>query len=148
MRKMDVTVTVNKPVKEVWDYMDNPDNLPKWIDNFVRYEHVSGERGAEGSKGLHYYLENGREFTMEETVVERRDYEFIKLAMTSKPMDMEVENYFKAVDENTTELRAVAEFTRVGLMMKIMMKLFMPMKKAQATHVKQMEKFKQLVEQS
>lgn len=147
MKKLDTTITINKPVKEVWDYMDNPDNLPKWLNGFERYEFVSGEYGKVGAKGIHHYNENGRKYTMNEEVVEMREYEFIKLNVTSKSLDMIIENEFTAVDQNTTTLRAVAEFTRASLFMKVMMKLFMPIKKAQAQHDEQLVRFKQLVEQ-
>ena len=146
MRKVEATVTINKPAQEVWDYMDNPDNMPLWLDGFVKYEHKSGPKGKVGSKGLQYYEENGREFIMEEEIVEVDEPKFIKLSVTSKPMDMIIENTFTSVDENTTEFTGSAVFTRVGLFMNIMMMLFQPTKKAQAQHEKQLNKFKELVE--
>ena len=146
MRKVEATVTINKPAQEVWDYMDNPDNMPLWLDGFVKYEHKSGEHGKVGSKGLQYYNENGREFVMEEEIVEVREPEYIKLNVTSKPMDMVIENTFVAKDENTTVFTGSATFTRVGFFMNIMMALFQPTKKAQAQHEKQLNKFKELVE--
>ena len=148
MRRLEATVTINKSAKDVWEYMDNPDNMPKWLDNFVRYEHISGEMGATGSRGKHYYNERGREFVMDEEIVESRPYEYMEMNLSSKPMDMKVWNYLKSPDDNTTELRAIAEFTRVSAFMKLMMTLFMSNKKAQATHDKQIKKLKELIEAS
>lgn len=148
MRKLETTVTINKPASVVWAYMNEPDNMPKWLDNFVRYEHVSGDYGKVGSKGKQYYLENGKEFAMNEEVVEERENEFIKLSITSKPMDMIVENTFVSPDKKTTELTAIAEFTRVSPFMRVMMTLFMPTRKAQAQHERQMNTLKELVEKA
>lgn len=148
MRRLEAIITIDKPVKAVWEYIDNPDNMPLWLDNFVRYEHVSGERGQPGSKGRQYYNERGREFVMDEEMLERTDHKHIKLKLTSKPMDIIIENSFKSTGKNSTELVAIAEFTRVSAFMKLMMALFMPLKKAQATHDAQMAKLKDLIENS
>ncbi len=147
MRKLDTTTTINKPAQVVWGYMNDPKNMPKWLDNFQKYEHFSGKPGAVGSKGRHYYLENGREFVMDEEVLKADKPKFIKLNLTSKPFDMIIENYFESPDKNTAEYRAVAEFTRVSPMMKIMMAVFMPKRKAQKQHEEQIQKLKELVEQ-
>ena len=146
MRKLETTVTINKPAKDVWEYMDNPDNLPKWLDTLERYEHVSGEMGQVGSKGRQHYIENGRPFVMEEEIVEVRKPEYMKMVLTSKPMDMVVENYFESPDKNTTKFTAIAEFTRVSLFMRLMMALFMRSSKAQKQHEDQINKLKMLVE--
>ena len=148
MRKLETTVTINKPAQVVWDYMNDPDNMSKWLDNFDHYEHVSGAPGEKGSKGRHYYNEKGREFIMDEEVIDEIEPEFIKLRLTSKPMDMIIENYFKSPAKDVTEYTAIAEFTRVSTFMKLMMTLFMSKKKAQAQHEEQIRKLKTLIEQS
>lgn len=148
MKKLDSTVVINKPPKVVWAYMDNPDNLAKWLDNFDRYEHVSGKMGEVGSKGKHYYNERGREFVMDEEILEREHPKYLKMSLTSKPMDMLIENYFEEIEGGSSRFRAVADFTRVSAFMRLMMALFQPNKKAQAVHQKQIEKLKDLIEAS
>ena len=36
MRALRQTVTVNKPVEEVFDFCINPENTPKWIDSITQ----------------------------------------------------------------------------------------------------------------
>ncbi len=148
MRTMKTTVTINKPVAEVWAYVNDPDNMTKWLDGLEKYEHVSGEFGQPGAKGLMHYDDNGRKYVMEEEIVAVKENEYIQLKLTSKPLDMIIENHFKAKDKKSTKYVASAEFTRVSLVMKIMMSIFMPAKKSQAQHEAQVAKLKTLIEQA
>ena len=143
---MKTAVTINRSVDEVWAYVYNPDNMPKWLNGLEKYEHVSGEFGQAGSKGLLHYDENGRKYVMEQEIVELVQNERILLKLTSKQLDMVVENCFKAKDTKVTEYVASAEFTRVSVVMKIMMAIFMPAKKAQTQHEEQVAKLKKLIE--
>ncbi|MEO8146470.1 MAG: SRPBCC family protein [Bacteroidia bacterium] len=38
------TIIINKPVKQVWDFYDNPDNLKLWLTNFKSFELLAGIR--------------------------------------------------------------------------------------------------------
>ena len=64
-------VIVNKPLQTVWDYSNNPDNLSTWLNDFLRYEQISGDVKAPkvGDKSNHSYRQGKGEFTMEETII-------------------------------------------------------------------------------
>ena len=36
MKEIKLTVTINRPAHEVFDFTINPDNTPKWVDGVVR----------------------------------------------------------------------------------------------------------------
>lgn len=140
-------VIVNKPLKAVWEYSNNPDNLSKWLNDFVRYEQVTGDVTAPkiGDKSRHTYRQGKGEFTMEETIMAYDPPQHIKLFMTSSYFDMEIVNDFEEVEPDKTRLYASADFVRVGLMMKIVF-FFSSKKKMQLDHKTQIEKLKALIE--
>lgn len=140
-------VIVNKPLQAVWDYSNNPDNLSKWLNDFIRYEQLTGDVTAPkvGDRSNHTYREGKGEFTMEETITLYDPPHRIELKMTSGYFDMEIINRFEEIDHNTTRLFASADFVRVGLMMKIMF-FFSSKKKMQQDHERQINTLKSLIE--
>jgi len=146
--KLDCEVIIDKPLQEVWDYSNNPDNLPKWLNDFVRYEHLSGDMNAPkvGDTSNHTYDQNGKEFVMHEEIVAYDAPRHVKLLMTSSWFDMEIVNNFEEVFPSKTKLFVGAEFVRMGLIMKVMM-LFSSKKKMQADHERQINKLKSLIEE-
>ena len=147
--KLECEVIVNKPIQQVWDYANNPDNLTKWLNDFVRYEHLTGDSSAPGigDTSNHTYNQNGKEFTMLERIIAYDAPRHIKLFMTSNWFDMEIVNNFDEISPTQTKLYAGAEFVRMGWIMKIMM-LFSSKKKMHADHNSQINKLKNLIEAS
>jgi uncharacterized protein YndB with AHSA1/START domain len=141
-------VIINKPIQPVWDYVNDPNNLPLWLNDFVRYEHLTGDQNAPkvGDTSNHTYSQNGKEFTMKETITGYNPPYYIKLFMTSAWFDMDIENTYEEVSAGQTKLLATADFVRLGWIMKFMM-LFSSKKKMQADHERQIHKLKTLIEQ-
>jgi hypothetical protein len=121
--------------------------IPSILNDFVRYEQVSGDVTAPkiGDIANHTYDQNGKEFTMKETIVAYNPPNHIKLFMTSGWFDMEIVNDLEAVSDNQTKLIAAADTVRTSLIMKIMM-LFMSKTKMQKDHEMQINKLKELIE--
>ncbi len=140
-------VIVNKPLTAVWNYSNNPDNLSKWLNDFLRYEQISGDVKAPkvGDKSKHTYQQGKGEFTMHETIIAYDPPGHIKLFMTSSYFDMEIINEFEALDSNRTRLFASADFVRIGLMMKVIF-FFSSKNKMQVDHETQINKLKALIE--
>lgn len=140
-------VIINKPVQQVWDYASNPDNLKLWLNDFVRYEHLTGDMNAPeiGDTSQHTYSQNGKEFIMKETILAYNPPNHVKLFMTHKWFDMEIVNNFDEIDPNQTKLFASAVTVRTSFIMKVMM-LFMPKGKMQKDHESQINKLKELIE--
>ena len=147
--RLDYTVTIDRPVQEVWDYVNDRDKLELWLNDFVRYEHVSGDvdNPKVGDQSNMVYRQGKSEFTMLEEITEFDVPRHIKLRMTCKMFDMDIINDFEAVDSNQTKLFAGANFIRLGLVMKAVM-LFSSKKKMQADHERQINKLRDLIEAS
>jgi len=140
-------VIINKPIQEAWDYANNPEHLKLWLNDFVRYEQVSGDVNAPkiGDIANQTYDQNGKEFTMQEKIVAYDPPNHIKLFMTSSWFDMDIVNDFEAISDNQTKLIASADTVRTSFIMKIMM-LFMSKSKMQKDHEVQINKLKELIE--
>ncbi len=145
--KLECEVIVDRPIQQVWDYANNPDNLTKWLNDFVRYEQLTGDVSAPkvGDTSNHTYDQNGREFTMHEKITAYDPPNHIKLFMTSKWFDMEIINKFDQISPTQTKLFAGAEFVRIGWIMRIMF-LFSSKKKMRTDHERQINKLKELIE--
>ena len=115
------TVTINKPIQQVWDYVNDPEKLPLWLNDFVRYEHLSGDQNAPavGDRSRHTYTQNDKEFSMIEEIVEINPPHSILLKMTSAWFDLEIVNTFEASSENQTVLFAGAKSTRLHWMLSL-----------------------------
>jgi len=142
-------VIISKPLQEAWDYANNPDNLKLWLNDFVRYEQLTGDVANPkiGDTANQTYDQNGKEFVLKEEIVAYDPPNHVKLFMTHKWFDMEIVNDFESIASDKTRLLATAETVRTNWLMKIM-SLFMPNSKMQKDHVKQINKLKELIESS
>lgn len=48
MFTVEESIVINKPRREVWEFMIDPDNVPVYSSNVVEYELVSGEKQEVG----------------------------------------------------------------------------------------------------
>lgn len=147
--ELNCEVVIDKPIQEVWDYANNPDNLDKWLNDFVRYEHLTGDINAPkvGDTSKHTYDQNGKEFTMQEEIIAYDEPSHLKLFMTSSWFDMEIVNNYDEISATQTKLFAGAKFVRMGWIMKFFM-FFSSKKKMQTDHEFQINKLKALIEAS
>jgi len=147
--RLDYEVVINKPIEDVWDYTNDRDNLELWLNDFVRYEQVTGDSAAPkvGDTCNMTYSQGKGEFTMLEEIVDLEKPSRLKMFMSCNMFDMEIVNTFEAIDEGKTRLFAGANFVRLGLMMKVVF-LFSSEKKQLAEHKRQIDKLKELIEAS
>ena len=104
------TIIINKPVKEVWDFYDNPDNLKLWLANFKSFELISGNPGEAGTKAKHTYEEKGRTIIMYETITEKVPYHKLAGTLTMpKMMESNLQTVLKEIDKDKTELTCITE---------------------------------------
>lgn len=107
--KLTTTIIINKPIKEVWDFYDDPDNLKLWLRGFQTFEHVSGERGQIGAKSRHTYLENGKTIIMDEEITARIPYKEFSGILTHDIMSTTLTNTFEDLGNGSTRLVCIVD---------------------------------------
>ena len=96
-------ITIKKPVKEVWEFLQNPGNLKLWLSGFQKVEPVSGEPGTVGSKAKHYFLERGKELVLHEEIIEVIPGKKFASTLGSSMMVNQVTSYFTDLGNGQTE---------------------------------------------
>ena len=98
------TVIINKPVKEVWEFFKNPDNLKLWLSGFQKFEHVSGIPGTVGAKAKHHFLERGKELILDGELTEVVEEKRIIGILDSSMMLNTITNSFNDLGNDETEV--------------------------------------------
>ena len=99
----EMRIIINRPVREVWEFFQNPDNLKLWLSGFQKVEHVSGVPGTVGAKAKHYFLERGKELILDEEILEVIPEKKFVGTLGSSMMLNTVTNYFKDIGNGQTE---------------------------------------------
>ncbi len=133
--KYQVKVRIDLPLEQCIDKLNNPDNMKHWQEGLVSYKHVSGDQGEEGAKMELTYMMGKRSITMVETILKQDFPHELHATYDAKGVHNIQRNYFKAIDENTTEWLSDTEFQFSGWFMKVLGTL-MP-----GTFKKQSEKY-------
>ena len=97
------TVIINRPIKEVWEFFKDPNNLKLWLGGFQRYEQVSGTPGTVGAKAKHYFIERGKELVLDEEIIEVIPEKKFLGILGSPMMVNTVTNYFNDFGNDQTE---------------------------------------------
>ena len=99
----ETTIIINKPIKEVWRFFENPENLKLWLSGFQKVEHISGVPGAQGAKAKHYFLERGKELVLDEEIIEVIPGKKFVGTLGSSMMVNTVTNHFNDLGNGQTE---------------------------------------------
>lgn len=119
------TVVIHKPVKEVWNFFDNPDNMPLWLTGFKRFEHVSGTPGKPGAVSKHYYEMNGRSIEMTETITVRNEYSEFAGTMANQWMVSNLKTTFRDLGNGTTEMTSDVDSAFIPFFLRVFGPLMM-----------------------
>ena len=111
-------VIINKPVKEVWDFFKNPDNLILWLSGFQKFEHVSGIPGTVGAKAKHHFLERGKELILDGELIEVTEEKRIIGILDSSMMSNKVTNNFNVLGNDQTEVSLSSDTQFKGFLWK------------------------------
>ncbi len=114
--KFTVEIDINKPVDEVVALFDNPDNLSKWMNGLISFEHLSGEAGKPGAKSKLLFKMGKREIEMIETVTVRNLPDEFTGTYEAKGVFNIVKNHFIPVSDNKTKYVTEQEFQFKGFM--------------------------------
>lgn len=103
-------VIINKPLHRVVELFDSEENLFKWMPGLKSYEHISGEPGQPGAVAKMKFETGKRKIEMTETITKRElPHEFHGIYEANGVTNPQ-ENYFTAIDENTTKYESISEF--------------------------------------
>ncbi len=100
----------------VWAAFDNPENMTRWQQNLVSFNHISGEAGQPGAVSELTYDEKGKKVVLRETIMERREPDFLARTYESQVAKTLIVNHFEAVDENSTRWTSWCNFHLQGSM--------------------------------
>ncbi len=143
--KFNCTVSIKAPIDTVVELFDNVENLDKWQDGFISFEHLSGTVGEKGAKSKLIYKIGKKEMELIETIITKElPNQFIGL-YEAKTMTNIMKNSFVAVSENLTRYDVEIEYTKFnGFMVKAMAFLMPGMFKKQTQ--KWLNQFRDFVE--
>ncbi len=94
-------IMVDKPLAESWAVSQDEEKMSDWLDGFQKIEHVSGTPGTVGAVSDVYFISDGQEMTIRETITEIVPDESISMSFTSDFMDMDYKLIMTPVDGKT-----------------------------------------------
>lgn len=123
--KFTCQVDINLPREKVVKLWDDPENLVHWQDDFMSFEHVSGQVGQTGALSKMTYKQGKGKMILHETILENTLPDSFRGRYVHEKMTNTMSNRFEKLGENKTRWTADLEYEQFnGLMMKIMAKLF------------------------
>lgn len=118
--KYQCEIIINRPLEEVINKMDNVDNMKHWQRGLVEAKHLSGTPGQDGAKMALQYKMGKREVEMIETVTKNNFPHEFHGTYDAKGVHNIQQNYFEAIDDNSTKWTSKSEFQFSGFGMKLM----------------------------
>ena len=143
--KYSCTVDISRPIDQVINLFDNPDNMKHWQPGLISFEHVSGDPGTPGAKSKLLYKMGKREIEMVETIISRNLPDDFSGMYEANGVKNIVKNRFVPIDDSSTRYTTEQEFQFSGFM-KLLGWLMPGSFKKQSQ--KYMEQFKEFAEQS
>lgn len=140
--KYTVSVEINQPLGRTIALFDNEENMFKWMDGLIGFDHIIGDKGEVGAKSRLRFKRGKREMAMIETIELKQLPEYIEMTYEAGPVFNRVISRFSEKDQNTTIYESENEFIFKSWGMKAMA-FFMPgaFKKQSQKYLKDFKKF-------
>ena len=141
----DSEIVVNKPLAEAWAVTQDEAKMAEWLPGFQKVERVSGTPGTVGAVSDVYFVTDGEEMVIRETITKIVPNETIEMTFTSDFMDMDYKLNMEPMDGKT---KITSNTTTVGngILAKSMMALAGSSIKAQEET--NLENLKKAIEQN
>lgn len=124
--KFSCSIEIELSREKVVELFDNPDNLNKWQDGFVSFEHLSGMPGQQGAKNKLVYKSRKHVIELTETILANNLPDDINCLYEHKHMVNTMRSSFTPTAPNKTKYKIEIGYTKfIGFMPK-MMALLMP----------------------
>lgn len=114
--KTKTEVVIEADRNTVWRLFNSPDELHRWQPTLKSITQRSGTPAETGEVSELVYVEKGREVTITQTIIERRDPDFVAAVYVSRWGKALIVNHFEVIDDNTTQWMAYANHTFTGMM--------------------------------
>ena len=118
--KYTTEVIIKKPLSEVIEKLDNPENMKFWQRGLQGYKILEGEVGSEGAQMELQYKMGKREMNLKETIIKNNFPQEFHAHYDAKGVHNIQYNYFEKIDPTTTKWRSESEFQFKGFGMKLM----------------------------
>ncbi|MGB3904535.1 MAG: SRPBCC family protein [Anaerolineae bacterium] len=108
MARVEASVVINRPLEEVGDYMDNPENWPEWQGFVLEAELTKETPEVVGSTagGVSHFLGQRMEWTAETTAYEQ--YKTVSMRIVTGPQTIDQTTTLEEV-EGGTKVTMVAD---------------------------------------
>ena len=80
--KYTVRITIDRPIGDVWRYLDDPRRQPQWQQGLTHYQPLSGTPGHASAKAKLTFQEGSKKLILIEEIKERRPEEKIKVLLS------------------------------------------------------------------
>jgi len=97
----DCEIIIDKPLGESWAVSQDEEKMKDWLDGFQKIEHVSGTPGAIGAVSDVYFLNDGEEMIIRETITDIVLNESISMVFETDFMDMDYTLSMSAIEGKT-----------------------------------------------
>ena len=97
----DCEVIVDKPLAESWNVAQDEGKMAEWLDGYQKVEHVSGEPGTVGAVSNVYFITDGQEMSVKETITAMKPNESMEMLFETDFMDMEYKFSMNSVEGKT-----------------------------------------------
>lgn len=124
--KFTCSVEIDKPMAEVVELWNNPDNLKEWQDGFIRFEHISGEPGKPGARSRMIYKMGKRELELFETIITNNLPKEFTGRYEAHTMTNTMANRFSEIEPGKTRWEAEIEYTIFKGIIPKLLSRFMP----------------------
>lgn len=142
--KFSLHVDIDLPIDKVIELFDNTDNMMKWQEGLLSFEHLEGEPGQPGAKSKLVYKNGSKTFDLYEEITVRNLPEEFSGYYDHVAMRNSMNNSFASLSDNQTRWSTEIEYEFKTTMWKIMSLFMKPMFKKQTLGF--MKNFKKFAE--
>ena len=114
--KYTLDIIIDKPLGEVVNLLDNPENNHVWMEGFQSVETLEGVPGKKGAKCKLHFLHGKKEMEMIETILEKDLPNKMVKTYDSKGVSNIIFTSMESVEENKTKYISTQEFKMHGFM--------------------------------
>jgi len=94
-------IEVDKPLTEAWAVSQDEGKMGDWLDGFQRIEHISGTPGTVGAVSDVYFVTEGQEMIIRETITDIVPEKSCSMKFSNEFMDMDYTIYMTPVNGKT-----------------------------------------------